>query len=160
MTASGQWGVAPSRWRRATLATDDAHSATLKGDAMEIKGRRIGLEELEARIAPAGGVVVTQAGGSLTITGDADDNEIEITQVGVGEFQIASGTSATTINGGAGPVVFQGVTKDLKFAMGEGDDSVTLTDLNIAGNLTFDGGNGANTLTTENLAVTKAVTVK
>ena len=120
---------------------------------------RLTLEPLEERIAPAGAVVVTNTGGYLVFTGDGEANDITIDQVGLaaGEYRISSGLDATTINGEASIVI--AATKGMKFAMGEGSDTVNI-DTVATGALTFDGGEGDNTFGMNDTTVTGALTVK
>src|SRR5689334_10446014 len=66
--------------------------------------RRLGMERLESRVVLDGNVHAFVSGGNLHIAGDSAANDIVITQTGNNTYEIDSGTSATTINGGAGPV--------------------------------------------------------
>ena len=57
-----------------------------------------GLEQLEERIAPAGGITAVVRGGNLMITGDDFDNDIVIEGTGfAGAMRISSGPDATLI---------------------------------------------------------------
>src|SRR5947209_2884340 len=64
---------------------------------------RLGLEPLEARWVPAGTVAVSFAAGVLTVTGDADANDINIVENAgtTNSYTVATGTNATTITGTA-----------------------------------------------------------
>src|SRR5262245_48818994 len=90
--------------------------------------RSLRVEGLETRDLMAGDVTAEVVGGSLIIKGDAQANDIVITEPTPGSFQIATGaTSTTTINGGAGPVTLNNVTKDVKINLKNGADRVTVT---------------------------------
>jgi len=95
----------------------------------------------------SGNVAVSVLEGSLVVTGDHAGNSIIVDQVGLGsqQFRITSGASATTINGGAGPLVFSGVTKDVRFKMG-GNDTVVLSAVKLPHNLLLRDATGTGTL--------------
>ncbi|MHC4713249.1 MAG: autotransporter outer membrane beta-barrel domain-containing protein [Planctomycetota bacterium] len=113
----------------------------------EGRSRRLTLEELEERIAPAGGISAAVRGGSLFVTGDELGNDIEIDQDGLpaDQYRITSGSDPTLINGEAGPLIFEGVFKDVKIKLGDGDDALVMDCDEIGRNLMVDGGNGNNT---------------
>ena len=110
------------------------------------------LHALEERLTPVNDVQATLSGGTLTITTVdqlgaaevlADDNDQEFVIVGLGPGSVAVDKTANTkVNGGTSEA-FNGVTNiviDLK----QGDDKVTCKALELAGNLTFKGGDGFN----------------
>lgn len=102
------------------------------------------LQTLEARDNPAGTVKAVLSGTTLTITGDDDNNAIQLT-VTPGGIEVA-GLNGTAITGGTQP--FANVTA-IKAAMGDGDDGIFLdpaSDLSLAGVSTFDLGGGDNQL--------------
>ena len=109
--------------------------------------RRFRLERLEPRLVMAGNVIAQVSQGSLTLTGDARDNQIVITQSAAGRFTI-SGQAGTTINRSAGPVTFSGVTADIRASMGAGDDRVQLggRSITVGDDLVIVGGTGDNRL--------------
>lgn len=108
--------------------------------------------QLESRALLAGTAIVTQSGGTLTITGVDDltpagitgllnNQEITITGGGAGTVTVAGvGTTVT----GAG--LYSGVTA-IKIDLKLGDDIATLTNVQITGVLTYLGGDGNNDLT-------------
>jgi len=100
-------------------------------------------EGLEPRLL-AGNVLATLSHGVLTIAGDADNNEIRITQAGANTFQIA-GLTGTTVNGLAAGV-FGGVTKKISVKGDGGNDTVTVNEINFAGKLSIAGGSGNDTV--------------
>ena len=104
------------------------------------------LEPLEERIAPAGSVAAEVIGGFLVITGDAADNVISIDQLGLGAGQFRIwGNDGTTV-GGASSMEFSGVSKGIRLFMGGGSDGAGLDHIAVSGSVTFDGGDGDNTL--------------
>lgn len=109
--------------------------------------RRLTLEQLEERIAPAGGIFAWQRGGLLVIDGDNLDNDILLDQAGLGpgEFRVSSGPDATEINGQAGPLVFDGVTSAIHVRLSGGDDIVAFQDSQCPQRVLIDGGQGNNT---------------
>ena len=116
------------------------------------------LELLEARIAPAGLVKIAVAKGTVTITGDAMDNEITIDIVSPGVLEITGAMSTMLQLGkdgtpGAGPIDVAGYAGDLKVVLGDGSDSVTLDAGVYLKNVTLDGGAGNNTFSYSNPVV-------
>ena len=108
-------------------------------------GGRLVLEALEERIAPAGSVSVLVSNGSLIVTGDSAGNDIVIDNVGLdtGELRISSGGDATTIVtqlGSSDHAVLGGITKDVKIMLGDGNDTLDMSGVPVAGNLLVDGG--------------------
>jgi hypothetical protein len=108
---------------------------------MEHKDGRLQLrlEPLEQRLLLDGNVLVTVSGNDVFITGDDLGNAISITQDP--SFLIISG-SATTLNGGAGPINIARPIRNITIVMNDGYDSVSLTGLAIGGNISFAGDGG------------------
>lgn len=100
------------------------------------------LEPLEARIAPAGVVNVAASGGSVKIVGDALANDLTIAIVGAGDLLITgNGGTTVTFNGTTGPTALvETYAKDLSIALGDGVDTVNITNGAYYGNITLDGG--------------------
>ena len=89
-------------------------------------------EALEPRQFLAGDVLAQIVGGSLVVTGDDAANAITITQQGLaaGEVQVTP-APGTTVNGGADPVVLQTLRPDVRIDLGLGDDTITVTQVNL-----------------------------
>jgi len=107
-------------------------------------------EPLENRLLLSGDVTAVVADdGSLTLTGDSQDNAILIDMVGTGsgEIRVSSGDGSTTINGQTGPVILSGLTGVVDAKMGKGADSVTVNSAVLPGSLLIDGGDGDTTVT-------------
>jgi len=115
------------------------------------------LESLEPRLAPAGTVILTTAGGVLTITGDASINEIHIEDLPTtGMWKIHDDGSGTNfiLNGLA-----VGTSEDIlaqttiKATLGDGDDILTIlpsgapSSMLITGGLTINAGKGNDIIT-------------
>jgi hypothetical protein len=113
---------------------------------------RLGVEQLGERLVPAGSVTGVVANGSLFLTGDGEDNTIEIRK-GLTQIRIHA-LDGTTING-AGFVDFVGVFKDVFVNLKGGDDVLHLegggggTAAAIGRDLIFFGGDGDDSLTSE-----------
>lgn len=88
------------------------------------------IEPLEAKIAPAGTVILSTAGGVLTITGDAADNGIAITDVpGSGFWTITDPLAGTSyiLNGAAQAAPFNIPPQKAIIAnLGDGNDQMNL----------------------------------
>src|SRR5262249_7678926 len=113
------------------------------------------VERLECREMPAGNVTTLLINGSLTLTGDALDNDVILSQPGIGMLTITPG-GGTTINRQANAVTLSGVTHDLNIRLGKGTDAVsfalTAAPITLLGNLTIDyasfGGTGQKSVDT------------
>lgn len=117
------------------------------------------LELLEGRLLLSGNVVAVMTdGGDLMITGDRADNSIAIT-VGLGGEVTVTGEGGTTINGGASASL-AGLTDSVFLRMGDGNDTVSMTGVTVAGTLRFDGGRGDNGLTLDATSVGSHLSVK
>ncbi len=88
---------------------------------------RLGVEALESRDLPAVIAFVT-GGGDLVIRGDDAGNIISVNQTDLGpdEFRIIP-SIVTTVNGSADPVIMGGVTRNIMFMGGDGNDSFDFT---------------------------------
>ena len=114
-------------------------------------GHRSWVPQLESRALLAGTAVVTQSGGTLTITGVDDltpagitgglNNQV-ITIVGGGAGSVTVAGVGTTVTGAG---FYSGVTA-IKFDLKLGNDQATLTNVQITGALTYLGGDGNNNL--------------
>jgi hypothetical protein len=82
------------------------------------------MDRLERRLVLSGNVTAVVNGGSLLLTGDAQDNTVVLEQSTPGSFIVSGGFSDTTINGGTDPVPVSGVTRDVRFAAGGGFDQL------------------------------------
>ena len=113
-----------------------------------MKTRLSVIESLESKIAPAGTVIATIAGGVLTLTGDLSDNAITITEVTPDHFTIV-GAGGTLIKLGAAAaaanVEFDGLLDSIKSDMKEGNDVITLMNVTLSKDLTLVQGLGNNT---------------
>jgi hypothetical protein len=95
--------------------------------------------------ARANDVLVTVAGGKMTVKGDDDANVIAIDESGM-NVRVTPG-GVTTVNGSALPQLFPAANVGLTVALGDGADALTLTSLTITGKVTIKMGEGADTLT-------------
>ena len=83
----------------------------------------------------AGDVVAVLSGGSLTLTSSAGDETVAITGLDADSVQVTP-AAPTTLNGGADPQTFDGLTKDLVLALGLGVNQTTITGATIPGTIT------------------------
>lgn len=87
---------------------------------------RLGVESLESREVLAGNVSAVLSGTTLSITGDVNDNSLNV--VFEASRVVINGVSGTSINGGpaggSAPLAFTGGT--VKIALGAGGDSLIL----------------------------------
>src|SRR5437762_12529252 len=88
--------------------------------------RRLGLELLESRRVLAGNVHAFVSGKSLHLDGDSRNNEITIEQSASKSFTISSRDGTTTINGQAGPLTLNGISKNVFVTLKGGDDVAEL----------------------------------
>jgi hypothetical protein len=126
----------------------------------------ISLELLESRLAPAGTLLISTAGGILTITGDAANNAIAITDMpdtqgpgtpGTGAWEISDpiGSGTTFILNGVnmGMGAFQiSAQNGIIASLGDSDDRLDIvpsgapSGMFISGAITIDGGKGNDTV--------------
>lgn len=111
------------------------------------------LESLEPRLAPAGLLTLTAAGGVLTISGDATDNGIQIVDVPTtGRWQINNYGGLTTTFRYNGIDIASGDTipaqSSIKATLGDGDDQIeilpsgTPSSMMLPGGITINAGKG------------------
>lgn len=109
------------------------------------------VESLEPRLAPAGGLVLTTAGGVLTITGDTFDNQILISDNPVtGLWTISDNVGGVdtsfSLNGtpkGVGPFDIDAKALNLttiKATLGDGNDQIEIAPSNAPSGLLLPGG--------------------
>src|SRR5262245_32472008 len=95
--------------------------------------RKVGFESLEGRQMMAGNVLVSVSNGDLIVTGDTQENQIQIIQArqnGVptaGRYWIAP-QNGTLINGQASGQYVNNVTRDMRINLGDANDRLTLSD--------------------------------
>jgi hypothetical protein len=101
------------------------------------------MDGLEGRVLLSGNVTASVASGILVMKGDAAANEIVMTRSGLSanQIRISSGSSATTINGAAGPLVLDGV-RGLKVQLMGGNDNLKLDNANFDRAVSIDAGGG------------------
>ncbi|WP_425616914.1 beta strand repeat-containing protein [Anatilimnocola sp. NA78] len=90
----------------------------------------LGIESLEERTVMAGNVLANAADGVLRIIGDANDNQIQVTRSTLATNSVTISSingSNTTINGQAGPVTINNVSKGVLAALGAGNDEIHLS---------------------------------
>lgn len=98
------------------------------------------VESLESRLNLAGNVFVSFSGGNLFLTGDNLSNALRIEGNGPGVFEVAGVN--TSLGGVANGVRnFAGV-RNIFINMNGGDDVATFVTADLAGILSFSGGNG------------------
>ncbi len=113
-------------------------------------------EQLEPRLLLNGNVDAMVVGGTLVVGGDANSNAITITQEGA-NFVITG--DGTTVNGGAAPAVFAGVTKGFKMFMGLGNDTLTMTHLALPSRVQIRTGLGDDATTIDGCSTTGEVAI-
>ncbi|MDB5323140.1 MAG: antifreeze protein [Phycisphaerales bacterium] len=92
--------------------------------------------------------------GTLKIQGNSTANVFVVDQTGLNADQVRiSGVNGTTVNRHAASVVLSGVTRGALISMSNADDSVTLQNASLPGNVTIDIHGGANMLTLDNVQV-------
>src|SRR5688572_30705423 len=93
---------------------------------------RSALEALESRRLLSGNVTASVAGGDLTLSGDAESNQLILDQVGLSADQVRlTGTGGTTINDAAEPVIMSGITRAMGMHLGDGNDSLVMRDVSL-----------------------------
>ncbi len=102
--------------------------------------RKLRFEDLESRRLLTGNVTAKVSAFNLNLTGDAQNNAITITQMGVNTYCI-SGQDGTTINGQS-KISVTGVKNNVNVTFLNGSDSLVLTDASFPADVTVKMGNG------------------
>jgi hypothetical protein len=100
------------------------------------------IESLESRQLLSGDVTAWVSGGSLTIMGDQADNQLLLTADPSQQGQISLDGENTTINGQRGPISFKGVVRNVRIYLGDGADSILISNANFARDLAVFGNKG------------------
>jgi hypothetical protein len=111
---------------------------------------------LESRDTPAGTVMATFVGGTLTLTGDAADNLVFVYQYPDDRLVIAGFQTQVRLNGGpptAGFPLPAPVTGGVTIKLGGGADGLVMGGVDLPGSLTINGGDGGNTVSVNGLTV-------
>jgi hypothetical protein len=105
---------------------------------------------------PPSNVTVTldSATGTLIVLGDAFHNSVVIDQAALKglRFRVSPGDGSTSINGQAGPQLFDGV-RGLNVALNDGDNSLAIQGATVRGDVRYDGGVGTSTLNIQSVRV-------
>ncbi|HEX2475063.1 MAG TPA: hypothetical protein VHK01_09970 [Lacipirellulaceae bacterium] len=113
-------------------------------------------EWLEQRQLLAGDVLVNVVRGDLVIRGDAEGNEIAVTAGDEPGTYVVTGLNGTTVHQEgqtpASEVRVTGVRNDVRINLGEGDDSVSLTDAAVRGSVSINTGAGADEVTVDQVS--------
>ena len=122
------------------------------------------LEILESRLAPAGLVTLSLTpAGALTLTGDALANDLQITDVGGGFWNIAPTAGGTTLfrmNGGpALAAITFAAPLSVTGNLGAGNDVAELSGLNVAKTLTLNGNDGNDSILLSGVGIGGAAVV-
>ena len=110
---------------------------------------RLQFECLEPRRVLAGNVNAFIANQVMTVIGDSQDNQIEISQQSFGRY-VVTGVD-TTVNGGNDPVIISGGIRHITVVMHDGNDEVVVLGVDSPENFTFHGGFGNDRLQTNGL---------
>ena len=129
------------------------------------KPMRLLIESLEERCTPAGNVAAVLSGSTLAITGDAQDNQIQI-QIIIdpdGLSVVIDGLSGTQVNGASSDWFPAFSVNSIVIQMNQGNDEVSLGGLfglAVQGNLSVDLGAGKDELTFINTIVNGSTTIR
>lgn len=125
--------------------------------------RRLCLERLESRDNPSNFTVnFSGVTHTLTITGDNLNNNLTVTGVGGDATKFSLSSATDTFNNNPGPLVTPSGVKNIAIVLRDGDDAVTFTNtvpIDLLGNLSIRGGNGATNVTATDMKVEHNVTI-
>lgn len=114
---------------------------------------------LLANGAAADDVSVALKGGTLSLVGDADGNEVEVTQSG--PTYTVTGQGGTSLNGGFVPLDFTDVTGiTARNLGGPGDSELEVDGVVLSKNVSYDGGSAHGWLTLKNVSMNGNVAAK
>jgi hypothetical protein len=122
------------------------------------------VDRLEARDVPAANLTVTfsPVSHTLSIVGDANDNDVTVTGDPLDQTHFILSSSNSTINGE--PPLYSSPTgvKNLVFKMLDGNDTVTFdptVPIFVQGSVSIDGGTGVNSVKATHLTLGKSLSV-
>jgi Ca2+-binding RTX toxin-like protein len=129
------------------------------------KQTRLLIESLEARCTPAGNVAAVLSGTTLVITGDAQDNQIQIINPpSYFPIVLINGLSGTQVNGASSAWFPASAVNSIVIQMGQGNDEVYLgggpPGLGVPGSLNVDLGAGDDELLFINTTVNGSTTIR
>lgn len=109
----------------------------------------------------AGSVKAEIKGGSLVVRGDDEANLIEVNVFGLPaqSIRVESPGGITTVNGGGGPVILTGFTKDVKVDLRKGANQFTIEGVPIPGAFSYSG-DGGGVVMIDDVVVQKNMQVK
>lgn len=122
------------------------------------------LELLEGRDTPSN-FTVSFSGltHTLTVTGDSLNNNLTVQAVAGDATKFTLSSATDTFNHVAGPLTTPSGVLNLKIVLGDGDDAVTFSNsplaIDLKGNLSIMGGNGANSVAATDMKVEKNLTI-
>ncbi len=126
------------------------------------------IELLESRIAPAGVVKITVSKGALSLTvaaGDLGQQQIDITNPSSGAFTITPDAGTQVQLGSAAPmaagvaITVDGIFRDIKVALGGGNDTIHFDSGVAPKNLTLDGGDGDDSIRVKSSTIAGNLTI-
>ncbi|HYF35341.1 MAG TPA: hypothetical protein VD994_08645 [Prosthecobacter sp.] len=121
------------------------------------------MEVLEKRLAPAGIVTAILSGGSLKLTGDSAENLLKIEETAPDVFRV-TGLDGTMIKLGAADaaesVDINAALKGLAIDLKDGNDTLELASLSLAGNVDVKLGEGDNITAFNGVTVTGNLSVQ
>ncbi len=103
------------------------------------------------QVFAAGAVTSSLKKGVLRLNGDINANSISIVPGNSGASFEVTPNAGTTLDGGAVPIIYTGVTRDVRIDLDEGDNTVVLTNLSINRNLFITTGGGADNVSLDNV---------
>jgi large repetitive protein len=123
--------------------------------------RKLGFQQLENRMLMAGNVAVSVSHHSLVITGDKQDNDIQLAQVASGEYTVTG--IQTTVNGNSSPQTFSGISGNVNINMNAGNDAVSIGSfaqaISLPGNLKINLGSGSDKLSVANATIVGGLSI-
>ena len=105
------------------------------------KIRKFSLETLEGRTMLTGNVLGTMAGTTLDLTGDAQDNEIEVVQIAPNTIEVI-GHGGTTVNGLPSDVFAFGLLENIQADLDNGNDKAAFRNISLPDSLGVTTGQG------------------
>ncbi len=105
--------------------------------------------KLENRLVLAGNVHVLVHDSILLVGGDAQNNQVQISQNEAGHYVV--GGTDTTINGRTESLVIDDFVNHVTIALNDGDDRADISGVAVRSNFSFYGGDGNDILTTTDL---------
>ncbi|MGE5611529.1 MAG: hypothetical protein ACM359_19925, partial [Bacillota bacterium] len=117
------------------------------------------IESLEPRQLLSGNVTAWISGASLHVLGDRADNQLVLASDPTSRGGMVLSGNGTTINGQGNAFPLTNAVRDVRIYLGDGDDSIEISNVNLSRNLMIFANNGADQVVLNTVQVNGNLTI-